>query len=120
MSTLTRLWIKARRKKDEKMLEIIRAIKHEGFKYPAAGAFWIKESLRDNNYGSIAQAVEALRNIRPDSHEIISWDDKGRSRTQVHGAGYRFVLNVEFEDTAVIDSFGRMLCDSKMPRDPRW
>lgn len=120
MFTLTRLWIRARRKRDQQMLEIIRTIKYERFEYPAAAAFWIKYAL--DEYGSIANAVAALRKLRPETHSIVICpkDSSRHNRIQIHGTGYLWVYDEDCGQQAVMDSFGRLLSDSRMPADPRW
>jgi hypothetical protein len=113
MSTLTQLYLRSKKRKDGTMLEIIRAIKHEGFIYPAAAAHWISFGLKHRCFGSVMEAVKQLRTLRPDSHVVGNSE-----KTQVHGTGYRWddYSDDEFLTSFVIDSYGRHLDDGRMPR----
>lgn len=113
MSTLTKLYLRSKKRKDGTMLEIIRAIKHEGFKYPSAAAYWIFFGLKHRCFNSIAEAIRQLHTLRPDSH-IVGNSEK----TQIHGTGYRWDDDNDGEclTSFVIDSYGRHLDDGRMPR----
>ena len=110
MSTLTKLYLRSKKRKDGTMLEIIRAIKHQGFKYPSAAAYWISFGLK-HRHKSIAAAIKELRTLKPDSHIVCG------ERIQVHGTGYRWDddNDGEYLISFVIDSYGRHLDDGKMP-----